>query len=376
MSTLLSIKGVIKKFIGKNDVFILPIIKFLLTYIALGKISANIGFMTKLSAKPITLVVALAGSFLPVNLTIFILGVIITAHVYALSLTAAIVVFAVFVILFLVYFRFASKDAYAAIITPVAFCLRLPYVVPVSMGLVGSPLSMVSVGFGVIVHNIIKFIGNNADSLRTPEGETVSIEVFKNTIDAILGNKDMFVYTLAFAITVLVVYLIRRLPVKYCWYIAIGAGIVTMLIGVGIGNSVFHGNVSMGATFGGMIVSALVNVVLTYFLFDLDYQRVEHVQYEDDEYYYYVKAVPKNEVVTYEEKQEKKKASASRSAAARRKAAVMKKNESTSKRPVRRPAMPPRRPAPGQAQRRVSQAGRDRRIEAISQDELKDMEEL
>ena len=36
--------------------------------------------------------------------------------------------------------------------------------------------------------------------------------------------------------------------------------------------------------------------MLEFFVFNVDYSRTEHVQFEDDEYYYYVKAVPKNTV--------------------------------------------------------------------------------
>ena len=37
----------------------------------------------------------------------------------------------------------------------------------------------------------------------------------------------------------------------------------------------------------------VIAVILQFFVFSVDYTRVEHTQFEDDEYYYYVKAVPK-----------------------------------------------------------------------------------
>ena len=39
-------------------------------------------------------------------------------------------------------------------------------------------------------------------------------------------------------------------------------------------------------------------LVLTFFFFNLDYTRIESLQFEDDDYYYYVKAVPKVSVKT------------------------------------------------------------------------------
>ena len=36
-----------------------------------------------------------------------------------------------------------------------------------------------------------------------------------------------------------------------------------------------------------------VSLILEFFFYNLDFSRVERVQFEDDEYYYFVKAVPK-----------------------------------------------------------------------------------
>ena len=41
------------------------------------------------------------------------------------------------------------------------------------------------------------------------------------------------------------------------------------------------------------MVSALIVLVIQFFIFNVDYSRTENVQFEDDEYYYYVKAIPK-----------------------------------------------------------------------------------
>ena len=52
-------------------------------------------------------------------------------------------------------------------------------------------------------------------------------------------------------------------------------------------------------------VSALLMLVIKFFAFNLDYSRIEKVQFEDDEYYYYVKAVPKVTVSTPERRVKK-----------------------------------------------------------------------
>lgn len=321
MRDLLIIKEKIKKFAGKNDIYIMPLLKFLLTFIALGRINGQIGYMTRLAGKPITLIIALAGSFLPMNLTLVILSLIVCAHVYALSWECAILVLALFLVLFLMYFRFSSKDSIAAVLVPLGFVFKIPYVVPVSMGLVGTVTSMVSVSCGVVIYQVLHYINLNADTIREFASEESKISVFKDMIDGLINNKAMFVYVAAFAATVLVVYFIRRMAIAYSWWIAIAAGSFVSLFVVLLGNGALKAGISFGSVILGILFSVIINIILQYFCFDLDYNRTEKVQFEDDEYYYYVKAVPKN-TINLPEKEKK---------------APVKKQEE----PVRRPASAP-----------------------------------
>ena len=299
MDQLLVIKERIKKFVGKNEVFIVPTLKFLLTFIAMLRINSSLGYMARLSNGAIALIIALAGSFLPLNLTLVILALVIIAHVYALSMECAIVVLALFLILFLLYFRFASKDSAAVILVPLSFVFKIPYVIPVSMGLIATPTAMVSTGCGAIVYYVLHYISVNAEALGSDGSISLSSEelgTFRDIVDGLIADKDMIVMAVAFAITVLVVYVIRRLSVRYSWSLAIAAGAIVQFLTVVILNSILHGTVSAGLAFLGMIISIILNTILQYFIFDLDYNRTEKVQFEDDEYYYYVKAVPKNTI--------------------------------------------------------------------------------
>ncbi|MCR4729037.1 MAG: hypothetical protein K5796_10405 [Lachnospiraceae bacterium] len=293
MKELLVIRDRIKVFVGKNEALIMPLLKFLMTLLLMMSINSKLGYMARLNSMPIALIVSLAASFLPVNLTIVILGLIITAHVYALSWEIALVVLALFMILFLIYYRFASKDAVGTLALQVAFLFKVPAVVPVSMGLLGSPASAVSVGAGVIIRNVLRYISLNSKDLANIGGSGSKIGKFKDIIDALIGNKAMFVVAAAYAITVIIVYIIRRLPIDYCWYIAIGAGSLAGFFVLIVGNASLHAGIGLGGEFLGLLVSVIINIILQFFCFSLDYNKTERVQFEDDEYYYYVKAVPK-----------------------------------------------------------------------------------
>ena len=50
---------------------------------------------------------------------------------------------------------------------------------------------------------------------------------------------------------------------------------------------------SIGGVFVSTVISAVIVLIIQFFIFNVDYSRTENVHFEDDEYYYYVKAIPK-----------------------------------------------------------------------------------
>lgn len=103
----------------------------------------------------------------------------------------------------------------------------------------------------------------------------------------------MAVVMVAFAVTVIIVYLIRRLSIDHSWTIAIIAGTIAQMVVLLLGALLMDADVSMAGIIVGSIVSAGIARVVEFVMFQMDYSRAENVQFEDDEYYYYVKAVPK-----------------------------------------------------------------------------------
>lgn len=53
-------------------------------------------------------------------------------------------------------------------------------------------------------------------------------------------------------------------------------------------------SMEMGSVIIAGVVSALIGLVIEFFVLGVDYSRSEVTQFEDDEYVYYVKAVPKS----------------------------------------------------------------------------------
>lgn len=295
MATLLEFRDSLRNFYSKYEIYITPLFKFLLALFSICGVNLSMGYMTRLASPMIVLVVALMCSFLPLNFIVVISAAFILAHLYALSLECAIVGLSLFLLLFLLYFRFVPKDTLIVLLLPLAFAGRIPYVVVLAAGLLGTPVSAVSVACGVIVYYFISFVRSNATTITTLEADN-AIGRFRYVIDGMMNNKPMLVMIAAFGITVIIVYLLRKLPVDYSWTIALVAGSVTNIVMLLLGDLMFDTRPSIAAVLIGTVAAFLLCKILQFFTFNVDYTRTEYVQFEDDEYYYYVKAVPKNSV--------------------------------------------------------------------------------
>lgn len=292
MTTLIVVKQYMKLFYSKYEVYITPILKFLLAFISLILINANLGYRAAINRVSIVLIAALMCSFMPTNFIVIISALFVLLHLYAFSLECAVVIGVVFLLMFLLYFRFSPKDTVAVVLTPVCFLLKIPYVVPLSMGLIGTPASAVSVACGVVSYYIIRYVGDNAPIIAGMAEEEM-VAKFRIIIDGILNNKAMIVTIVAFAITIILVYFIRRMSIDYAWTIAMVAGALANIMVIFMGDLMFDTNVSLLGAIFGTIISLILTGILEFFAFHVDYSRAEKVQFEDDEYYYYVKAVPK-----------------------------------------------------------------------------------
>ena len=292
MTTLLVAKQYIKNFINKYEVYLKPLMKLTLALASLMMINSKIGYMHRLDNLSIVLIIALMCSFMPMNFIAFVAAGFIILHFYALSLECAAVALVLFPVMFLLYFRFSPKDTLVVVLLPICFVLKIPYVIPLAMGLLGTPASVVSTGCGVMVNYLVNYMSDNATAISAMGEEEITTKL-RYIIDGLMDNREMLLTIAAFAITIIVVYIIRRLSVDHAWTIAMIGGAIVNVVVLLVGDLMFDTNVSIVGIFVGTIISLLIVKVLEFFVFHLDYNRVEKVQFEDDEYYYYVKAVPK-----------------------------------------------------------------------------------
>ncbi len=297
MRSLLEIRDMMKRIYARYEFVIVPVLKFMLAFVALSIVSGQMGYMYQLDNLGLVLIVSLMCSFLPNGFIVLFAALLSLAHMYALSLEVAIVGLAVYMILFLLFFRLGSGkyDSLILLFTGICAAMKIPYVIPIAVGLLATPGAIFAVATGLIGYHLLNHIIVNAQSIYSMS-DAEAIAKIRLVIDGIITNKELLVMILAFAVTITVVYVIKRLSVDYSWTIAMIAGAILNLIILLIGDLMYDINISLlGAVFGS-ILAVGIGKVLEFLRFSVDYSRIENVQFEDDEYYYYVKAIPKMNV--------------------------------------------------------------------------------
>ena len=293
---LTSVFEVRKKIIetyGRMEYVLVPLFKFAVAFLLIMAIDTHIGFNIVLTNKLLGVIIALICSIVPVNFIAAIMMLLVLAHLYTLSMETLIVGGVIFLLMYLLYYHFSPKDSIMTLLLPLAFMGHMEYAIPVVAGLLFTPGSAVGIGFGVIVVKFLEYVEQNEAILRNSEIGPATVDNFRNIVDALLQNRSMWILAVVMAATVIVVYFIRRLETAHSWTLAIIIGSVLELGALLYGDMKFDTNTELGKMFLGVVLSLIVEFLVEFFCFMVDYTRIENVQFEDDDYYYYVKAVPK-----------------------------------------------------------------------------------
>lgn len=293
MTRLIELREWVRRLYGRHSRLLMAAAKFALALFTFLNINHYVGYASVLDHIYVALLFAVICAFLPMGMTLFIGAVMIVIHLYALSMEGAVIALLFFLIMFFLYFRFTPKSGGCVVVTPLAFALRIPYVMPIATGLLGEGYSIISVIFGTMLYYFLNGVHNNAALLDDMSGQEETVSKFVVALNQLLGNKEMYLVLAAFVLATLVVYIIRRQFIDHAWTIAIGAGLLIQFVILCAGYLIMGLQGRILWLVFGMALSGVISMLIEFFFFNLDYSRTERVQFEDDEYYYYVKAVPK-----------------------------------------------------------------------------------
>ncbi len=300
MTSLFELREKIKNFYGEHEIVLRSIMKFLATFISFVLIKSNIGYMSVLNAWWIILVMAVICAFLPWSAVTIILAADIVVNIFSVSVELGSVILLVMLIMFLLFFRFSPKQGVLLVLVPLAFFLKIPYAVPIIAGLIWAPYACVPVIFGTIIYFMINIVSKNTMVASQISGGKISSAGFDSITNLISNDSRMILVILAFVLTILVVYFIKRMSVDNAWTIAIFTGGILEFVVIMVGILILKTEGSLLEIIIGSILSIMIAFIVQFFVFSVDYSRTEHTQFEDDEYYYYVKAVPKINVTAPE----------------------------------------------------------------------------
>lgn len=300
MTKILELRDRLIRFYSRYETYLFPIVKFIVAISMFCVINKNIGFMKPVSSTSVALVLSLLCAILPVNAMIWLSAFVVLADMYAVSMETAATALLLFAVIFFLYFRFAPRDGIAALLTPVCFQLRIPYIMPVGCSLLRGAYSVIAVVCGTVLYFFLGGIQQNAAALMSTDEDVTSSSRFEISVGQIFLNREMYLVIAVFVVTSLVVYLVRRMEVDHAWTLAIISGTLIEISGLFVGYLVLGiTGKTLWLLIGG-VISMIFAFIIQFLFMNLDYDRTERVQFEDDDYYYYVKAVPKKMIAVRE----------------------------------------------------------------------------
>jgi hypothetical protein len=292
MMTLLEFKSGIQSLYRRYSIYIEPVIKFIIGMIVFIIINNNIGYDERLKSIPIVLALSLLSAFTTSSILVLLAVLVSTLHVFYVSPILALIIFIILLIMYFLFLHFTPKLGYVLIAIPILFVLKMPYIVPILLGLFTTPIAIIATACGIIVLHLFQLI---AEVATMQVGFTVedTLQVYTHVIDSLIQNRTMLMTIIIFSLVLLVTYIVRRMKFDYAHEIAVGLGALTCILGFLFSDLRLGVTEQIGPMIIGTIISSILAVIIQFFYRALDYTRTEHVQFEDDDYYYYVKAVPK-----------------------------------------------------------------------------------
>lgn len=305
MREILLIRETIVSVCKRYEAIFLFVLKFFvgaITFNMINSIGYQIELFNMFAGPPyafiFTLLLGLMFAALPITLSYGLMIAAIGIQISSAWLVAMVVIPLLLCVLFF-YARLAPRESILILITFFSFYLRVPYAVPILAGLYFGITSVIPIAIGVFLWEFRPLVGELLTETAMQEyaslteiPEEFSL-LYTSVLESVNANSQWVFTAFIFAMGVVVVYIISRMPINYSKDIAIGAGAIIIMVSFGISIIMTDMNVSMLSVFVFTILSALLAELVKFFDSVLDYRRAERVQFEDEHNYYYVKVIPK-----------------------------------------------------------------------------------
>ena len=275
MTALLELKQKIKGVYGQYEMYILPVLKFVLAMVYFSWINSNMGYMSQLNNIFLVLILALICSILPSAAMMYVGFVLILGHSYALGIEVAAFVLVIILLMLIFFLRFSGSQNITFVFTPLSFAFSIPALLPIGSGLLESSLSAIPAGCGVVMYYFIRFLRSQSSILVNPDLEMS--DKLQIMADGLVQNWGMWITVVAFIAVILLVHLIRTRSFDHAWRISIIVGGVAYVFIMLVGSFGLNLNatVAMVPLLICTAVVVLLGLVLEFFAFGGVYSRAE-----------------------------------------------------------------------------------------------------
>ena len=292
MGTILIIRDTLKRIYAKYDAFIRPVLKFLLALLILMMIQSLMGYSRQLDRSAVLFACSLVCAFFPFGFITFVAGLFVLVNMYEVSYAMALFTLIVLMMIFVLYYGFRPGTGIIMSLVPLAFYFRIPYLLPLILGMSAGIASAVPAVLGVLIWFILKYFTAHAEAMQQVSRSAELVDGFMEISESILKNEYMYVIMFAFVLCIIAVSLISHSSMNHAWTIAVISGTIVLAVVIFIGGAQYDDG-KIGAELVGLVLSFLLAFAYEYIFYCVDYKGTEHLRFEDDDYYYFVKAVPK-----------------------------------------------------------------------------------
>ena len=294
MNFLSSIKNKLDEYYVKHPLLTGYIVRFVLSILVLLLLRSNIGFNTILTNIIFVIVFALVCCFIPTKLMTLALVAYAIVQLFSLSAGIGIVSCLLFVIMYVVYFRFDEKTGYAIVLIPLLCMVRMPFLVPVVLAVAAPIGSIVSVILGFFAYYYLHYIQINT-AVFLGATETSEINKMSMVLQGLFSYREMWYVLACVLLAFVVTYYLKKININRSSQMAVSIGSGIYLILILLCNLVFDTmNYDKLIWYvASTVLTIIIGVIISDIVLPLDYSRTVLLEFEDEEYKYYVRAVPK-----------------------------------------------------------------------------------
>ena len=195
MTALLEFKQKIKGIYAQYEMYLLPLLKFVLALVYFIWINTNMGYMTALDNIFVVLILSLICCILPSGMMIFAGFALMVGHCYALGIEVAAFLLVLILFMMILFLRFSSGKNIVLVFTPLAFAFDIPVLLPIGCGLLSSAVSALPAAGGVIIYYFVRTVRIQSQALLGMDSDIVG----KLTLlsDSLMKNGEMWLTLIA-----------------------------------------------------------------------------------------------------------------------------------------------------------------------------------